>query len=151
MSDKRLSPEARDKLAQMLREKLIRQRPRTTIWTVMGLLFLSVALVGLWYGFQPKEPLPPLMLEVFDGFDEDGTVKARLVAPGNPETNLEGLDVLWKWRGEWATTKTDRDGVARFRLADVKLAIDETPVVHVAFVDPVGAYRRDARIDLKNP
>ena len=155
MSDKRLSPEVRDKLVQKLRENLSRDRPRKMLWTIVGLTILGLAFVGLWYGFQPREPLPPLMLVVFDGLDDHATVKAQLVAPGNPETNLEGLDIHWKWRGESAVTKTDREGVALYPLglgiADMQRAIVDFPNVDVSFVDPDGAYRRDARIELRKP
>ncbi len=155
MSDKRLSPEIRDKLAQKLRENLSRDRPRKRIWAIAGLMFVALALVGLWFGLQPGEPLPPLMLVVFDGIDDNGTVKAQLVAPGNPETNLEGLAIEWKWRNESATTKTDREGIARYRLGsdadDLQRGIADNPNVDVSFVDPDGAYRRDARLVLRKP
>ncbi len=150
---KRLSPEAQEKLAQALRARLSRGRPRPVVWTMVSVGLFAAAIVGLSYGIRTREPLPPLMLVVFDGVDEEETVRAQLVAPGNPETNLEGLEIEWVWGDELGSSKTDRLGQARYRLGTGRAAGprgngDKSCVV-VSFVDPEGVYRRDGRIELK--
>jgi hypothetical protein len=152
MSDHPVSPEVRDKLARQLQENLKRRRPRTRLWLLLALPLLAAALYGLWQLSKMPPPLPPLMLVVYDALESDGLVAAQLVAPGSPDTGLEGLDVHWKLKthDETATTKTDRNGAARYQIAagDDRLRGRDKPLVHVSFIDPAGAYRRDKSVAL---
>jgi hypothetical protein len=157
MSDKRLSPEAQDKLVQQLRSNLSRRRVRPMRWTLGGMVLVAI-LAGLWYANRPNPPsLPPLMLTCFDAL-EGQWAEAQLVAAGAPDANLEGLEIHWKVTRqnkieEKATTKTDRAGHARYRIGSTPqngAAADDhgERELHVAFVDPAGAYRHDCYASL---
>lgn len=165
MSDQRLSPEARETLAQQLRASLSRRRRRPLPWTLVSVALVALILTGLWYVSRPTHAsLPPLMLMCFDGLDDDNyRAEAQLFAPSDPDVNLEGLEVHWTvlWQNkveEAATTKTDRSGHARYRIGsaptpqqDVEPIKKTERELRVSFVDPAGNYRRDCHALLFAP
>src|SRR4051812_12005025 len=142
MSDKRLTPEAQEKLAQKLRESLVRRRRHSLPWTLFSLAFVALVLTSLWYVSWPSHAaLPPLMLTCFDGLDDDAYwAEAQLIAPSDPDVNYEGLEIHWTvlWQNkieEEATTKADRSGRARYR-------IGSAPAIQEGF-DPIKKTQRE--------
>jgi hypothetical protein len=154
MSEK-LSPEARDKLAARLRANLGGRRPRRLPLLLVAGVILVLLLTGVWFASQPVvSTLPPLTLTCPEAIDDDGWAEVRLAAPSDPSANLEGLEVHWQVlrnnvATETATTKTDRDGVARYRIVAADRAENVgVRELHAWFVDPAGQYRRDCRLPL---
>lgn len=159
MSDeKKLSPEARDKLAAKLRANLGGSRPRPWLWALGGMTLTALILWGLWRASQPPPPLPPVMLTVFDALRGD-PIEAQLSTPGHPDVKLEGLPVHWKLSGrvftpQEADSKTDANGVARF---PEEVRPDAGPpdlsaptiTIDASYLDPRDkSRRRDARATL---
>ena len=157
---KRLSPEAQEKLAQALRERLSRKRLRKWPYAALAAVAVVVCLTTLWFANQPGPPLPPLMLVAFDALEHhEGIAEAQLIAPSQPDVKLAGLEVRWWMKDlvhdEMMTTKTDDRGFARYRIGSgdtpgrERLALRiRNPVLNVSFLEPTGAYERNAAIRL---
>lgn len=150
-AEKRLTPDAKDKLVGELRTKLSRGRLRRTPFVVVGVMLLAAAVVGIWYGLRPAEPFPRVMLIVYDALDGDRVVTAQLVAPGEPHAKLEGLDVEWSVRSKMAKrakTKTDATGTAVLAIDPAMLEECFVPCgISASFLEPPpGDVRRDKSI-----
>ena len=140
--DKKLTPDAKEKLTTALRDKLKRDRFKRSPWLVGGGLLTMAAIVAIWYGFQPGTAPPRVMLIGYDALRSGGVVKAQLVAPGEPDATLYGLEIDWRLGDEAKTTKTDARGVATFPFAGADRKANST--VRIIYSDrPDGHNRRD--------
>lgn len=155
MSERRLSPEEQEQLAETLRAKLSGRRLRPRRWFVAALAIVAIALAVVRWGLRTPPVLPPVMLVAFDALalDDRSEVVAQLVAPGNPDAKVEGLNIVWNSQGiepaQSGASTADARGKGRFTLSVQPQG--KTYSILASFLDPYGAYRRDDRAAIVVP